>query len=418
MIHYNTLIVLSGTALLGASAGLVGSFVVLRRQALTGDALAHAALPGLCVAFLIVGERSLGAMLFGAFVSGILAILVLAGLRHASRIKEDAAIGIVLSVFFGAGIVLSRWIQAHATGGAKAGLDSYLFGKTAGMIAEDVLGIGIVSAMSLLVLGIFYKEFEVVAFDLEFARAQGWPAAMLDAILLALVASTVVAGLPAVGVVLVAALLILPAASARFWTDSLGRMLLLATGFGAGVCITGAMISSRLRATPTGPVIVLVGTIWFLVSLLLGPRRGILARWRTRRAIGHRLSERRMLALLGERAATGAPWIRLDERIRLGSGSAREADAILGRLARAKLIEPIQEGQTRLTPLGRQRAAEEVRELRFREALDVLFPEWSVEAWLHPDSSPSELVPAEVSQQVIHGLKASGRWPELADGAR
>lgn len=279
MISYNTAIVLVGVSLLGASAGLVGCFATLRRRALTGDALAHAALPGLCVAFLLAGERSLPLMLLGALGTGLLGIGVISVLRHFTRVKEDAAIGIVLSVFFGAGVVLVRLIQNHSTTGSKAGLDSYILGKTAGMILSDVYLIAGVSLASLLLIGLLYKEFKLVAFDASFAKAQGWPALVLDLLLMALVALAVVIGLPAVGVVLMAALLILPGATARFWTERLSVMLALSAGFGFLTGLIGTWVSAQYSLMPAGPIIVLVGAAIFLASLVAAPRRGLLGRW-------------------------------------------------------------------------------------------------------------------------------------------
>lgn len=280
MIEYNTLIVLCGAALLGAGAGLVGCFAVLRGQALAGDALAHAALPGLCVAFLIVGDRNLPAMLAGALAAGLIGVAVIAGLRRGTRIKSDAALGIVLSVFFGAGVSLSRWIQASVAEGSKAGLDSFILGKTAGMILNDVYWLAGISAASLAVILACYKEFKLVAFDAEFARVQGWPAGWLDALLMGLIAITVVVGLPAVGVVLIAAMLILPAAAARFWTDRLGKMLALSSIFGAAAGIIGVTISAGAHGMPAGPIIVLTATAMFIVSLTFGSRRGLYSQWR------------------------------------------------------------------------------------------------------------------------------------------
>ncbi len=165
LMAYNTLVVLAGTSLLGAGAGLVGCFAVLRRRALLGDALAHAGLPGICLAFWFWGERSMPVLLLGALLTGILGVVVVSLVRGYTRIKEDAAIGIVLSTFFGAGMVLSRMIQNRLTTGSKAGLDSYNLGKTAGMIATDVYLIAGVSLVCLLVVLVCYKEFKLVAFD-------------------------------------------------------------------------------------------------------------------------------------------------------------------------------------------------------------------------------------------------------------
>jgi manganese/zinc/iron transport system permease protein len=278
VIHYNTLIVLIGTSLLGASAGLIGTLAVLRGRSLVGDALAHAALPGLCLAFLVLGERSLPAMLLGALVSGVLGVAIIAALRRWTRIKEDAAIGIVLSVFFGAGIVLTRLIQNWFETGSKAGLDSYILGKTAGMTLNDIVWVGGVSLANLLVVIGFYKELKLVLFDPAFARVQGWPIVGLDLLVLVLIAIAVVIGLPAVGVVLIAALLILPSAAARFWTERFEHMLCLATAFGLVIGLVGTALSARFSLLPAGPVIVLTGTVVFLVSMLFAPQRGALAR--------------------------------------------------------------------------------------------------------------------------------------------
>ncbi|MFO1022085.1 MAG: iron chelate uptake ABC transporter family permease subunit [Planctomycetales bacterium] len=277
-ITYNTLIVLLGTSLLGGTAGLVGTFAVLRRRSLTGDALAHASLPGLCLAFLVWGERNLLALLIGAFCSGLLGVAVISGLRRFTRIKEDAAIGIVLSVFFGAGISLSRIIQNQVTSGSKAGLDSYILGKTAGMLAQDVYLLAGLSLACFLIIVFLFKEFSLVVFDPAFARVQGWPAFLLDLGMMALIAVVVVVGLPTVGVVLMASLLILPGVAARFWTDRLQSMVWLSLIFGACIGWVGTLISANYSLFPAGPIIVLTGTVLFLVSMFFAPRRGVIAR--------------------------------------------------------------------------------------------------------------------------------------------
>ena len=230
-VAYNTLVVLTGVSLLGACAGVVGCFAVLRRRSLTGDALAHAALPGLCLAYLIVGQREREPMLFAALATGLLGIALIAALRRWTRVKEDAAIGVVLS-FFGVGVVLLSVIQG-LPGGARAGLQSYNLGQTAGLTREDVAFIGGLALLTVLVVLVLYKEFKLITFDQGFARVQGWPALRLDLALMGLIALVVVLGLPAVGVLLVAALLIVPAAAARFWTQRLWLMLMLSAGFKA-----------------------------------------------------------------------------------------------------------------------------------------------------------------------------------------
>lgn len=280
----NTQVVLLGVSLLGASAGLIGCFAVLRRRSLTGDALAHSALPGLCLAFLVLGRRDLFAMLVGAFLSGVLGILVITALRRWTRVKEDAAIGIVLSVFFGAGVVLSQVAQ-KTRGGSKAGLESFIFGKTAGMLREDVAVLAVLTLATVAVVLLLYKEFKLVAFDPAFAHVQGWPAFPLDLLLMLLVAVAVVVGLPAVGVLMMAALLIIPAATARFWTDRLGLLLVLSALFGSAAGVGGTLLSDRVERLPTGPTIILTAAAFFVASLVLAPRRGLLSRFWARPAL-------------------------------------------------------------------------------------------------------------------------------------
>lgn len=285
---YTTLIILSGTALLGACCGMVGCFAVLQRRALLGDALSHAALPGVCLAFLIFQERFLPVLLLGALFSGLLGVTIVTGLSVGTRIKQDAALGIVLSVFYGAGIALSRSIQNQTLRGSQAGLETYILGKTSAMILSDVYFIAAVALFNLLLVLVLFKEFQATTFDRDFARAQGWPAGRLDLLLMVMIAVTVVIGLPAVGVVLMAALLIIPAAAARFWTERLGTLLAVAALFGALTGGAGTLLSSRYNWA-AGPSIVLCGAAFFGLSLLLGPRRGLLREmyldWRYRRQI-------------------------------------------------------------------------------------------------------------------------------------
>jgi manganese/zinc/iron transport system permease protein len=279
LLAYNTLVVLAGVGLLGASAGMIGSFAVLRKQSLVGDAVAHAGLPGVCIAFVLVGERSLPLMLLGALGSGIVGMVLLAALARWTRVKEDAAIGIVLSVFPGLGCVLMRLIQNQFTNGAQAGLESFIFGKTAGMTRGDVYLILIAAAVCLATVLLLYKEFKVLAFDRGFASALGWPVFALDLLLMTLIALAVVIGLPAVGAVMMAALLIIPAAAARFWTDRLSKLLWLSAAFGLATGLIGTMLSATFEKLPAGPIIVLTGSAIFVVSLLLGIKRGLIARW-------------------------------------------------------------------------------------------------------------------------------------------
>jgi manganese/zinc/iron transport system permease protein len=414
VISYNTLIVLAGTSLLGACAGLVGSYAVLRRRALAGDALAHAALPGLCLAFLLLDEKNLPFMLLGALISGLLGMAIVSGLRLTTRVKEDAAIGIVLSVFFGAGIVLSRIIQNRTTSGSKAGLDSYILGKTAGMIASDIYLIAGVSLLCLLTVILLYKEFKVVSFDPDFAVVQGWPAFALDMLLMGMVAVAVVIGLPAVGVVMMAALLIIPTSAARFWTEDLGMLQWLSVLFGTATGIVGTYASSKYGLLPTGPVIVLVGTGFFIISLFFAPRRGMLAKFFQEHRFEKQLAHEALLRLLYEQvekcqsANKAFSLVELEPQF---SGKPRQLRPLLRNAIRANDIKQDRHGNYTLTTSGMSRAVAEVRVRRLWELLLSEDAE-AVHSFQERESrSITELLPAEKFAKLESRLADSGREP-------
>jgi manganese/zinc/iron transport system permease protein len=422
MISYNTLIVLVGAGLLGTSAGVIGTFAVLRGRALVGDALAHAALPGICLAFLAVGGKSMPAMLLGALLSGLVGVAIIAALRRWTRIKEDAAIGIVLSVLFGAGIVLSRLIQNRTTSGSKAGLDSYILGKTAGMLASDVYLIAGVGAFSLLLIALLYKEFKAVVFDHDFAKAQGWPVLLIDIALMALIALSVVIGLPAVGVVLMAEILIIPGAAARFWTNRLSAMLVLSGLIGLLTAVCGSAVSARYEHLPAGPIIVLVGGALFLLSLFLAPQRGIVARAVRQRQFRTELAERTFLR-------TAFELLEPDERLTqpfqlqlLATGSTTNGESLQNtaqRLIAKKLLEPAAAGY-RLTDAGRQRAAAVTRGQRLWVLFLTEYPDLAPSVANLAEESVDGLLPPEIVRDLSEKLRIAGMLPRetmIAAGA-
>lgn len=275
--------VLLGAVLLGATSGTLGAFAVLRRRSLLGDALAHAALPGVALAFLWTQSKALPVLLLGATASGVLGVLVIEVIVNHTRIKADAALGIVLSVFFGIGIVLLTHIQQSAVGN-QSGLDKFLFGQAASIVRADLYAMCAVSALVLLGVCAFYKEFKGLIFDADFLGALGFSPRLVDLLLMGAIVLSVMVGLQAVGVILIAAMLITPAAAARFWTDRL-HVMVVASGILGAVCgAFGVGISALAPRIPTGPVMVLVATAAFLLSALIAPKRGVLARWARRRA--------------------------------------------------------------------------------------------------------------------------------------
>ncbi|MGC6456552.1 MAG: metal ABC transporter permease [Coraliomargaritaceae bacterium] len=279
---YNTRLVVVCSLLLGAACGPIGVYFLLRRRSLMGDVLSHATLPGVALAFLfsvwLGGDgKFLPWLLMGAALTGLLGCGAVQFIRVQSRIKDDAAMGIVLSVFFGAGIVLLGFIQSMPQGSA-AGLESFIYGKTASMVKNDFFLLSGVALVVLLVPFLFFKELRLLCFDEGYARVQGWPVQWLDVCLLGLLTLIVVAGLQAVGLVLIIAFLVIPAASARFWTERLDCMLVLSAFFGGASGWIGAALSALAPGLPSGALIVLVASVGFLLSLVFGLQRGLAVR--------------------------------------------------------------------------------------------------------------------------------------------
>ena len=284
-----------GAAVLGLTSGALGSFAVLRRQSLLGDALSHAALPGVILAFMISGGlKGQVVLMLGAAGAGLVAILLLMGIVRYTRIKEDSALGVILSVFFGFGLLLLSHLQ-HNPDARQAGLTTFLFGQAATLLQRDVIVMASFGGVALLLLCLFWKEFKLLSFDPDFGASLGFPMQLLEILLTGLLVVAVVIGLQAVGVVLMSAMVVAPAAAARQWTDRLGVMVLLAALFGALAGVSGAMISSLGRGLSTGPVIVLCASAIVLISLLLAPNRGLLWNWLRQRRNRNRLRTQQVL---------------------------------------------------------------------------------------------------------------------------
>lgn len=278
---YNTTVVTIGVTLLGLAAGTVGTFAVLRKRAMMSDTLSHATLPGIGIAFLTAlalgaEARSLPVLLTGAAVAAVVGVVVVHFVARHTRLPEDAAMGAVLSVFFGLGFVILSHIQTLGTG-AEGGIGKFIYGQTAAMSVGDAQTIGAVALGAAVAAALLYKEFRLVCFDPEFARVQGWPVSLIDLLMMALVVVVTVVGLQAVGLILIIALVIIPAAAARFWTERLWVMTLIAAGIGAASGYVGAALSALLPRFPAGGIIVLVAGLLFLASLFFAPRRGVIA---------------------------------------------------------------------------------------------------------------------------------------------
>jgi len=402
--------VMFGTALLGSMAGIVGSFAVLRGRSLVGDMLAHSALPGIGLAFLILGSRSMLGLSVGALASGLLAIGAVTVIARWTRTKEDAAIGIVLSTFFGAGVVLLSIVQKPGIAGNKAGLDSYLFGEPGNMLTGDLVILSGVGAAVLLVVALLFKEFKLVCFDIDFAQSQGWPTLMLDLLMMASLAVVTIVGLPIVGVILMAAMIILPAATARFWTNRLHLMLLLAAGFGLAAGPLGTYFGKGL---PAGASIVLAGASFFVISVLLAPQRGVLAQVLAEYQLRKRMTREHLLRSLYELSESNLP-----ELTKLSLKSVRDYRHWV---SLEKLLEQEVEKGTilrdaehvQLTPLGLRRASELTKAHRLWEMYLVQFANIAPDHVDRDADAIEHLLPEALLLELEQKLADEGRLPYL-----
>lgn len=272
---YTFRLVAGGSALLGALSGILGSFSMLRKQSLIGDAISHCALPGICLAFLSIQTKSTPLLLFGALIAGIVGSLLIFVITSYSKIKFDNALAFTLSLFFGIGMVLLTYIQKKPNAN-QAGLEKFIFGQASTMLLEDIHLILAVGGVIVVLILLFWKEFKLISFDPDFAHSLGYPVRFLSFLLLSMTVIVIIAGLQMVGVVLMSAMLIAPAAAARQWTDRLGVMVGLAAFFGGLSGLIGTTLSSLYDKVPTGPAIVITISALALISLLFSPKRGIL----------------------------------------------------------------------------------------------------------------------------------------------
>lgn len=406
---YNTRVVLLGTGLLGTLAGLVGSFALLRKRALLGDALSHATLPGIALAFLLanawgVREKSLGLLLIGAAISGVLGTVTILLIRRYTRLYEDTAMGIVLSVFFGLGVVLLGLVQ-QTPGGNAAGLETFIYGRAASISQADVrliAGVGLV-AVALVALG--FKELTLLCFDETYAATRGYRVWILDLSLMSLMVLVTIVGLQSVGLILMIALLVIPPAAARFWTDRLPVMVILAMAIGAVSCLMGAIASGLFPRLPSGAMMVLAAAVGFGVSLLFGYRRGIIWDWWQQMQYRRRTDRQHLLRALfeqlenrdtdeSERTATTTD-IREADLLAMRSWSAAQLRRSAWQAAQAGLVVASPPHYWRLTARGYYAARKLAHDHRLLELYLIR----------HADIAPS---------RVDQGADAIEHWLEPA----
>ena len=274
----NVLYVVLGMLCINSSSALIGTFAYLRKRSLIGDAIAHSLLPGICIGFLFAGEKNIIYLLGGAFVSGWVSIFLIDYIVNHSRIKQDTAIGIVLSSFFALGIVLLTFIQKSGNGN-QAGLDHFLFGQAAAITRQEIIIFFIIFLIILITVILFYRSLLLISFNPEFAASIGLPVRIFEFVLTSLTVLAIAAGIQALGVILMSALIITPAAAARLWTHQLKFLIVLAILFSVFSGVFGAYISFSKTGMPTGPWVVVILSSITIISMLIAPNRGILSRY-------------------------------------------------------------------------------------------------------------------------------------------
>ena len=349
---YTARTILLGAASLGIVSGVVGSYAVLRKQSLVGDVMSHAALPGIVLAFLIVGVKEQLPIFIGAALSAVLAVLLINLIKDNSRIKTDSAMGMALSVFFGLGLVLLTYAQKMPDAN-QAGLDKFLFGQAEALIEKDVLIIGLTGFFALLVVGLFWKEFKLLCFDPDFGGTMGFSMKSMDMLVTAVIVSAIVIGLQTVGVVLMSSMLIAPAVAARQWTGNMGSMVILAALIAAVSGMTGVAFSAGFENVPTGPAVIVCVSVIAFFSVLFSPNGFFTLRFKDARSKREIKKDYVLKALHDLALEHDDPGYAHSERLlALGSEKGVNVKKSLWELQTAGYVERAEEENWRLTASG------------------------------------------------------------------
>ncbi|MGG3800000.1 metal ABC transporter permease [Metabacillus fastidiosus] len=413
LLNPNTQWVLIGTLLLGIASGVLGSFTLLRKQSLIGDAMAHAALPGVCFGFMLSGSKSIIWLLLGAAVTGLIAAWFIQITINHSKVKEDSALGLVLSVFFGFGIVLLTFIQ-HSYGGNQSGLSDFIFGQAASMVGTDVQVIITIAVVLLLITFMFFKEFKLITFDPQFAKGIGLPTTFFNGLLMVLVVSAVVIGLQTVGVVLMAAMLITPAISARYWTEKLSAMIIIAGVIGGISGVLGTLLSTTAKGMATGPLIIVAATSMFLISLVFAPNRGLLAKLFKQLSVRKRTARNQLLlnfyelSELGDNAGFTAEQLMSKRKL-----SYSMSLSMLQQFEKKAWVYKTSDEKWKLTDAGLEKAYEIVLNERLFEMYLMHEMELAQLQLKSRDDVDLKKLPAEIKEYLFKLLNTHQRTPRL-----
>ena len=406
-------VMLGGALLLGLSCGLLGSFIVVRRMALMGDTLSHAVLPGVALGFLWSMSKDPVAMLVGATAAGLFGSIVVTWIRRTTRIKQDAALGIVLATFYALGVCMIEMIKNRPDSGNSAGLDGIFFGDAAALRGEDVVLMAVLTLLTLVLILTLYRPLLAISFDPGFARSIGLPVAFLDHLTMMFLAFAIVVALQAVGVVLVSALLITPAATGYLMTDRLHRMLVIAGVVGMLSAALGVFCSFLGGKLPSGPFMVLAASGLFSVAYLFAPRHGTVTRWWRRRNRSRQIRNENTLKaiyrVLEDRGFKGE-GVTLQELAELRRETLEAARDRVRALERAGAVTTGEGGNVAyLTPEGQQRGWAIVRNHRLWELYLTNLADYEPDH-VHDDAEKIEHV---LGEDAVRELEKLLDYPEV-----
>lgn len=400
--NYNLFVISIGAGILSLAAGVVGAFTYLRKRALIGDVISHSVLPGIAVAFMLSGVKNPFYFLLGALASGLLSIWVVDYVQRKSKLKPDAILALTLSVFFGIGIVLLTHIQ-HSGNAAQSGLDSFLFGKAASMSALDVYVFSGIAVLNVVCIALFIRGFSILSFDEDYALAIGLPVRFLRTFLSVLTVLTVAVGVQAVGVVLMAALLITPTAGARYLTNSVPNILIYSAVFGLTSGFLGVLISYSGKGMPTGPWIVVVLSVFATVAILFGKQKGVVSRMRQRRANATKINNENILKDIYKLGNEGNNAVAVKELIQKEKYRPANLSIILKRLEKQEMANVVR-GLILLTDKGRLASREVIRKHRLWELYLTTYFQLPADH-IHDDAEGIEhVITPEIEKHLIELL--------------
>jgi manganese/zinc/iron transport system permease protein len=409
----NVRIVLIGMTLISISSALVGSFAFLRKKSLVGDAVAHSLLPGVVMAFMLTGSKNPWVLIVGALLAGWFSIGWMDFLIERTKLKADASIALVLSVMFGLGIMLLTHVQ-HIDLGNQSGLDKFLFGKAASLTQTDVNAFGVVTLIIVVLTAAFYKELKLISFNQDFGQSVGLPIKGLNFLLNTLLVLAIITGIQAVGVVLMAALLIAPVAAARVWTHKLRLLMFIAMGMAFFSSIVGAYVSYTVANMPTGPWIVVILTFFTVSSLMFAPKKGVLARLRMQKQNQIKINTENILKALyhiGEDSGAEKQWVEKQELFDRRSFKTQTYEQMLVVLAKRMWVIKGENERVKLTTTGAIEAARVVRLHRLWEM--YLTQRMHLKSdHIHPNAETIEhIITPEIEKELMEELGSPERDP-------